>query len=147
MIADALNRTSAEFRDEVLTLGIPSNRMRTRLNPYLDVRYLEAPDDEDLEEAVLTLMVTSGYLKAIPAGDGEYDVMVPNTEVFMAFRLMATRMRVVNERRMSTFIRSIYGLDSARATSDLNRILDGMSPRDHYDECIHKIVLSTLLGY
>lgn len=147
MIADALNRTSAEFRDEVLTLGIPSNRMRTRLNPYLDFRYLESPYEEDLEEAVLTLMVTSGYLKAIPAGDGEYDVMVPNTEVFMAFRLMATRMRVVNERRMSTFIRSIYGLDSARATSDLNRILDGMSPRDHYDEYIHKIVLSTLLGY
>lgn len=80
LITDTLSKTVPEFRDMIVSLGIPGNTMICRIEPYLSMKDLFSPDEDVLERAVITLMVTSGYLKAVSVGGREYETSIPNTE-------------------------------------------------------------------
>ena len=65
--------------------------------------------DLDLDsENIYSVMVMSGYLKAIPA-DGGYEVSLPNRELFEVFaNMLATRLRSkLGNNRVGTMIRSL----------------------------------------
>lgn len=144
----ALSHTDRDFIERVLSLGIPGNMIHADISPYLNMKDVTSGKDEERSEmAVLTLMVTSGYLKAVLCKDGRYDLMIPNTEVFTAFEQISKELRVVDVTTASDLVGSILSLQSERSTEELNRILEGQSPRDHYDERTHKLMLSCLFGY
>ena len=146
LITDTLSKTDPEFRDRIISLGVPGNTMTCEINPYLSMRNLFSVKKNVLEEAVITLMVTSGYLKAIPTDNEQYIVSIPNTEVFKAYREFVKDLDIVEYNVTSKFIEYVYNKDG-RATDELNQILDGQSPRDHYDENTHKTFMSILFGY
>ena len=146
LITDTLSKTDPEFRDRIISLGVPGNTMTCEINPRLSVRHLSSTNENQLEDATITLMVTSGYLKAVPVDNGIYEVSIPNTEVFDAFKTIVAYMKIVRSATASKFMEYIYNKDG-RATTELNRILDGQSPRDHYDENTHKTFMSILFGY
>ena len=146
LITDMLSRTAPDFREGILALGVPGNTMNSEIDPYLNFNSLSSDDPDDLNTAVITLMVTSGYLKAVESGDG-YAISLPNLEVAEAFDAMMKEMKVFKKATASNLIESICNMKADDATRELNRILDGMSPRDHYDESVHKTFMSALLGF
>ena len=146
LITDTLSKTDPEFRDRIISLGVPGNTMTCEINPYLSMRNLFSVKKNILEEAAITLMVTSGYLKAIPTDNEQYVVSIPNTEVFKAYREFVKDLDIIEYNVTSKFIEYLYNKNE-RATTELNRILDGQSPRDHYDENTHKTFMSILFGY
>ena len=60
LIIDALRRTTNGFIDEIRTLEMEGHSIHTCLNPCLSYKVLDSYGINDLEEAVLTMIVTSG---------------------------------------------------------------------------------------
>lgn len=85
LISDVLKHASSEFRDRILSLSSPGSSICLPVSPELDFRSLSSTNEEALEEAAVSLMVTSGYLKAIPRGDGTYELSLPGKEMLEAF--------------------------------------------------------------
>ncbi len=147
LITDMLSRTAPDFREGILALGVPGNIINSEVDPYLNFNSLSSNNPTNLKKAVITLMVTSGYLKAADAVNGKYTISLPNLEVAEAFDAMMSDMNVADKDDASNLIESICNMKADDATRELNRILDGMSPRDHYDESVHKTFMSALLGF
>ncbi len=147
MISDVLSRTDPDFRDRILTLAISGNSMERTVDPRLTLRDLQSTDEDVLEEAVLTLMVTSGYLKAVRSVSGRYVITVPNQEVSEVFENLVQRMSIVASTSVSRLSEYMFRKDAEKATGELNKIMDGQAPRDHYDETVHKFFLFLLFGF
>ena len=147
LITDMLSRTAPDFREGILALGVPGNIINSEVDPYLNFNGLSSNNPTNLKKAVITLMVTSGYLKAADAVNGKYTISLPNLKVAEAFDAMMSDMNVADKDDASNLIESICSMKADDATGELNRILDGMSPRDHYDESVHKTFMSALLGF
>ncbi len=147
IISDVLSRTDPDFRDRILTLAISGNSMERTVDPRLTLRDLQSTDEDVLEEAVLTLMVTSGYLKAVRSDTGRHIITVPNQEVSEAFENLVQKMSIVASTSVSRLSEYMFRKDAEKATEELNKIMDGQAPRDHYDETVHKFFLSLLFGF
>ena len=147
MISDVLSRTEPSFRDRILTLAIPGNYLKCKINPRLTIRKLQSMDEAVLEESTITLMVTSGYLKAIPCDDGDYIITIPNMEVFDGYEELVSDMGISDITSASRLSEFMFRKDAVKATEELNKIMDGQAPRDHYDEKVHKFFLSLLFGF
>ena len=147
LISDTIVRTSPAFKDRILSLGTPGNHMDDSIEPHLSFGDLFSKEESILEKAVITLMVTSGYLKAVPIGDKMYRMTVPNIEVLEGYDGFVKRMYMVDRHSTSKLIDLIFMKDSEKATKELNRLLDGQSPRDSYDERVHKTFLSALFSF
>ena len=85
MLSEILARTRPGFRDEVLGLRDGKSAMRCSICPRLALKDLQSADGRVLEKAVLTLMTTTGYLRAVACGDGTYLITIPNEDVSEAF--------------------------------------------------------------
>lgn len=147
LISDVLGRTAPEFRDSVISLGVPGNSFEGKVNPKMNFQNLFSTNENELEEAAITLLVTSGYLKAIPLEEGKYRFTIPNEEVFEAFDALITSLNIADTRNVTSLMGHIYSKNEDKATMELNTLLDGQSPRDHYDERVHKIFMSALFGF
>ena len=147
MIADILTRTDPAFRDRILTLAIPGNAMERSIDPRLMLRDFQSTDENLLEKATLTMMVTSGYLKAVRNDSGRYTITVPNMEVSEAFEDLVQTMNIVANTSVSRLSEFMFRKDAVKSTEELNKIMDGQAPRDHYDETVHKFFLSLLFGF
>ncbi len=147
LISEVLNRTTPEFRDEVISLGVPGNYFDGRVNPKMNFQNLFSTNENELEEAAITLLVTSGYLKAVPLDDGRYRLTIPNEEVFDAFDALMTSLNIADAKKVTHLMEYVYGMKECEATEELNELMDGQSPRDYYDERTHKIFMSALFGF
>lgn len=85
ILSEILARTKPEFRDEVLGLRCEGSAMRCSVSPRLALKDLQSRNDYALEKAVLTLMTTTGYLRAVACEDGTYLITIPNEDVSEAF--------------------------------------------------------------
>lgn len=147
LITDVLVRTTPEFRDRILALSIPGNSIITTINPRLSLRNIQSSKENVLEETAITMMVTSGYLKAVPYDEKKYTITVPNMEVVEAFESLMNNLDIVDRTSVSRLTEYMFSKNSEKATTELNKILKGQSPRDHYDENVHKFFLSILFGF
>ena len=84
LIIDALRRTTNGFIDEIRTLEMEGHSIHTCLNPCLSYTVLDSYGINDLEEAVLTMVVTSGYLTATPLDLHMTDIQIPNKEALLS---------------------------------------------------------------
>ena len=84
LFIDALRRTTNGFIDEIRTLEMEGHSIYTCLNPCLSYKALDSSGVNDLEEAVLTMMVTSGYLTATPSDLHITDIQIPNKEALLS---------------------------------------------------------------
>ena len=84
LIIDALRRTTNGFIDEIRTLEIEGHSIYTCLNPCLSYKALDSSGVNDLEEAVLTMVVTSGYLTATPSDLHMTDIQISNKEALLS---------------------------------------------------------------
>ncbi len=97
LIADMLRRTAPDFKERILDLRVSDNILKSDIDLYMDFGKLSSDDPDDLSTAVITLMVTSGYLKPADTVFGVYTVSFPNLETAEAFDTMMRDMKIVNE--------------------------------------------------
>ena len=58
-------------------------------------------------DSLYSLMVMSGYLKAVPAGDGMYSVSIPNKEILKLIVDVAEDMCPIDSSKFTEFVRSV----------------------------------------
>ncbi len=94
LLSELLARVRPGFRDDILALRSRGNAVRCSVCPRLALEDLQSTDASMLEKAVLTLMVTSGYLRAVACGEGAYLVTVPNEDASEAIEEIARHIDV-----------------------------------------------------
>ncbi len=90
-------------------------------------------------------MVMSGYLKAVPAENGQYDLSVPNREVEMMIDELMKDMIPIDEDLFLDFNRAVLDCDAAKMTSFLQAILMEGSYLNLNAENSYSLVLMTLM--
>ena len=92
-----------------------------------------------------SLMVMSGYLKAVPAENGQYDLSVPNREVAMMIDELMKDMIPIDEDLFLDFNRAVLDCDATKMTSFLQAILMKGSYLNLNAENSYSLVLMTLM--
>lgn len=92
-----------------------------------------------------SLMVMLGYLKAVPAENGQYDLSVPNREVAMMIDELMKDMIPIDEDLFLDFSRAVLDCDAAKMTSFLQAILMEGSYLNLNAENSYSLVLMTLM--
>ena len=140
-----LERTDTIRFSEILSL-VEGESIVTRLRPALTYSRL-GPND-----SLYSLMVMSGYLKAVPAGDGMYSVSIPNKEILKLIVDVAEDMRPIDSSKFTEFVRSVIDGDADRMTRHLKDILSvgsyyNLSTELHYEAVIMTILYGVIPQY
>lgn len=134
-----LRRTDAS-RAEFSELLAGSSLNRT-LNDSISSDRLSLSDTDDLH----TLMVLTGYLKAVPLDGWNYSVSIPNGEVMEALdRIVAEEVRL-DSTRFDEFCLAVLDGDVDRMTETLQFILLGSSYMTGKAEFPYEAVLMTIM--
>ena len=134
-----LRRTDAsraEFSD--LLAGSSLNRL---LNDSISSDRLSLSQIGDLH----TLMVLTGYLKAVPAGGWNHSISVPNGEVMEALDRMVSEEVRLDSTRFGEFCLAVLDGDVDRMTDTLQSILVGSSYMTGRAEFPYEAVLMTIM--
>lgn len=116
IIANVISKNDRDFRESVISLGVPGNTMLSPVDLHMSFRSIQDGNtEEELRKASISLMVTSGYLKAIPEGM-EYRVLIPNTEVFTAFESIVRDLNIIDTVTASKLVKAILSKDSDSAS-------------------------------
>ena len=133
-----LERTDTGSFSEILSL-VEGGSVVTRIRPALTYSKL-GPND-----SLYSLMVMSGYLKAVPAGDGMYSVSIPNKEILKLIEDVAADIRPIGENKFTEFVRSVMDGDADGMTRHLQDILSVGSYYNLSTELHYEAVVMTLL--
>ncbi len=133
-----LERTDTIRFSEILSL-VEGESIVTRLRPALTYSRL-GPND-----SLYSLMVMSGYLKAVPAGDGMYSVSIPNKEILKLIVDVAEDMCPIDSSKFTEFVRSVIDGDADRMTRHLKDILSVGSYYNLTTELHYEAVIMTIL--
>ena len=134
-----LERTDTDNFSEILSL-IEGKSANTYLEAALVYSELSADD-----ESLYSLMVMSGYLKAVPAGDEMFAVSVPNNEVMKIVKTMARKTMPLNKNAFVMFNRAVSEGDAETMTKELGKILSVGSYYNLTTELHYEAVLMTIL--
>ena len=126
----------AEFSD--LLAGSSLNR---QLNDSISSDRLSLSQIGDLH----TLMVLTGYLKAVPAGGWNHSISVPNGEVMEALDRMVSEEVRLDSTRFDEFCLAVLDGDVDRMTDMLQFILLGSSYMTGKAEFPYEAVLMTIM--
>ena len=140
-----LRRTDMKCFTDILSL-VSGESVTTRIKPALTYSKL-GPND-----SLYSLMVMSGYLKAVPAGDGLYSISIPNKEILQIVRDAAEDLSPVDTRKFSQFINSVLDCDAEGMTRHLQDILSvgsyyNLSTELHYEAVVMTILYSIISQY
>ena len=106
---------------------------------HMDITYddMRRSTDSDLH----SLMVMTGYLKAVPSADGRFAVSVPNKEVRNMLDRVIKSTVPVDDALFRDFAVAVRDGDSAGIERMLGRLLDGSSYFDLKDESDYKLAV------
>ena len=106
---------------------------------HMDITYddMRRSTDSDLH----SLMVMTGYLKAVPSADGRFAVSVPNKEVRNMLDRVIKSTVPVDDALFRDFAVAVRDGDSAGMERMLGRLLDGSSYFDLKDESDYKLAV------
>ena len=127
------DRRSVDIVADIIS-GIPAaSRIRMDLT-YSDMRRSKGTD-------LYSLMVMTGYLKAVPRDDGLYDISVPNKEVRMMVDHVLDDVVPVDDSLFRDFAVAVQDGDGGTMETLLAGLLDGSSYFDLRDESDYKLAL------
>ena len=140
-----LRRTDMKCFSDILSL-VSGESVTTRIKPALTYSRL-GPND-----SLYSLMVMSGYLKAVPVGDGLYSISIPNKEILGIIGDISEDLSPVDTRKFSQFINSVLDCDADGMTRHLQDILSvgsyyNLSTELHYEAVLMTILYSIISQY
>ncbi|WP_400239177.1 PD-(D/E)XK nuclease domain-containing protein [Methanomethylophilus alvi] len=97
------------------------------------------------EVSIYSLMAMSGYLKATYAGDGMYDISIPNMEVAGMVEGLLSTITPVSDRLFDDFNRAVLEGDADRMTDILQDILLNGSYMNLEKEYAYELILMTVM--
>ena len=131
-----MDRTDKRSVDTVADIisGIPTvSDMHVDLT-YADMRRSRGTD-------LYSLMVMTGYLKAVPREDGRFDISIPNKEVRRMVDRVLKDVVPVDDSLFRDFAVAAMDGDAASMEELLGRLLEGSSYFDLKDESDYKLAL------
>ena len=134
-----LERTDTDNFSEILSL-MDGNSTEVELKKSLTYAKLGNTDI-----ALYSLMVMSGYLKAVPVENNRYFISIPNKEVMSIIGDMTSELRPVNNKAFGTFNRAVSEGDAETMTKELRKILSVGSYYNLTTELHYEAVLMTIL--
>lgn len=150
IIEDIIIRNRGKgIADDILSLiSNPETVIESSILPSVTFRELLADNNnpELLKMNLHSLMVMSGYLKAIRDGD-IYQLSIPNKEVLMSYDRMITRLfgfRRTNQSKLYSYLTS---KNSESAEDELNRLFSPGSIRDEWGHNDYKHAIMILFQY
>ena len=133
-----LRRTDMACFTDILSL-VSGESVTTTVRPDLTYSKL-GPND-----SLYSLMVMSGYLKAVPAGDGRYSLSIPNKEILGVLKDATEDLSPIDTKKFGRFIDSIMDCDADGMTKHLQDILSVGSYYNLSTELHYEAVLMTIL--
>ena len=140
-----LRRTDMKCFSDILSL-VSGESVTTRIKPALTYSKL-GPND-----SLYSLMVMSGYLKAVPVGDGLYSISIPNKEILGIIGDISEDLSPIDTRKFSQFINSVLDCDAEGMTRHLQDILSvgsyyNLSTELHYEAVVMTVLYSIISQY
>ena len=117
MITDLLWNVDSQNFEKVVDL-VTGGRVETRLDHMLTYGRIMNKDDH-----LFSLMALSGYLRAVPIGDGRYETSIPNNEVRMAVENLTSSVFPVDTGYFGQFVRATIDGDAAAMEETFQDIL------------------------
>ena len=117
MITDLLWNVDSQNFEKVVDL-VTGGRVETRLDHMLTYGRIMNKDDH-----LFSLMALSGYLRAVPIGDGRYETSIPNNEVRMAVENLTSSVFPVDTGYFGQFVRATIDGDAATMEETFQDIL------------------------
>lgn len=114
--------------------GVPTRSEVIRSMTYGDI--LEAMGNGEGGPEMLSLMVMAGYLKAVPDGDGEYLLSLPNKEIQSVMERFTSRLRKKGGSMLPDLERAMTEGDAEGVRRTVEEILDSgsyLTVRRHAD--------------
>lgn len=114
--------------------GVPTRSEVIRSMTYDDI--LEAMGNGEGGTEMLSLMVMAGYLKAVPDGDGEYLLSLPNKEIQSVMGRFTSRLRKKGGSMLPDLERAMTEEDAEGVRRTVEEILDSgsyLTVRRHAD--------------
>lgn len=114
--------------------GVPTRSEVIRSMTYDDI--LEAMGNGEGGTEMLSLMVMAGYLKAVPDGDGEYLLSLPNKEIQSVMGRFTSRLRKKGGSMLPDLERAMTEGDAEGVCRTVEEILDSgsyLTVRRHAD--------------
>ncbi len=103
-------------------------------------------DLDESRDALYSVMVATGYLKAVPNGS-DYDLTIPNKEMFGAFaETILTEFGLGANPTVLSFVDAVESGDVGRMTSTLENLMDSLSNRILYDERSYQTFIVGLMA-
>ena len=134
-----LERTNTNNFSKIFSL-IDGKYANVRLEEALTYAKLGSTD-----VALYSLMVMSGYLKAVPNDNETYSVSIPNKEVMKIVDKMALDLCPIDYDAFGTFNRAVLEGDAEAMTRELEKILSVGSYYNLTTELHYEAVLMTIL--
>ena len=140
-----LRRTDMACFTDILSL-VSGESVTTTVRPDLTYSKL-GPND-----SLYSLMVMSGCLKAVPAGDGRYSLSIPNKEILGVLKDATEDLSPIDTKKFGRFIDSIMDCDADGMTKHLQDILSvgsyyNLSTELHYEAVLMTILYSIISQY
>lgn len=136
-----LNRMDLGNFESVYSL-LSGGSVRSYVDNDFSYADLANPDFHKL----VTFMVMTGYLTAMPSDDGQYDVCIPNEEVRQSVKRILNKAIPLSNRNVENFVRAFIDQDVERMTSCMENILSYHSYFDLKDETSYTIILMQVLS-
>lgn len=130
---DRTNRRSVGTIADIIS-GIP-----TASDLYMDLTYADMRRSRGTD--LYSLMVMTGYLKAVPRKDGMFDISIPNKEVGRMVDRVLKDVVPVDDSLFRDFAVAAMDGDAASMEELLGRLLEGSSYFDLKDESDYKLAL------
>ena len=141
---DWIIRSLLEHIDDVnfmaMTDLVTGKSIRTHITETLAYGDLYTSD-----ESLFSLMVMSGYLNAVPADGGMFDVSIPNSEIMGIVDDMIRRMNPMNSRDFAEFNRLLLNGDAEGMAEKLGEILQDESYLTLRKEFVYQAIVVTIL--
>lgn len=125
------NRGKGVADDIISLISNPETVIESSILPSVTFRELlvENNNPEVLKTNLHSLMVMSGYLKAVKDGN-LYQLSIPNKEVLYSYNRLITRLFGFGRTRQSKLYSYLTSKDSKSAEGELNRLFSPGSIRD-----------------
>ncbi len=140
IITDQLHRCDTDTWNDLKVLcsgGTVSKGIRKAL-VYSDL--------DESRDAIYSVMVATGYLKAIPNGS-DYDLSIPNKEMFSAFaETILTEFGLGANPKVLSFVNAVESGDVEKMTSYLGELMDMLSNRILFDERSYQTFIVGLMA-
>jgi len=142
IINDMLKRADAETYRNLSAMG-SGGSFNCGLLPQVTYADLEAGPD-----AIYSLLAFSGYLNAVPAGSGSYDLSIPNKELYSVFADLVSRSAGAQPVLLRKFADAVLAGNASAMEAGLGNLLkSAVSARilDH-EHKYHLFVLGMLMS-